>query len=153
MEKARATFFATYLSGFKLNPAALLFGGVTTATAVFAMITQASTALPTILNALNLPSCRTSDIYRGTQSDFKKEGDVWREYPAGTASYRYEFTEINRSYEKIVLRNLTPRDETPDWRTLTVHLPACGGFATLSEGRPERSITLQEVWRPRPREI
>ena len=149
MEKARATFFATYLSGFKLNLATLLFGGVTTATAVFAMITQASTALPTILNALNLPSCRTSDIYRGTQSDFKKEGDVWREYPAGTASYRYEFTEINRTYAKIVLRNLTPRDETPDWKTLTVHLPACGGFATLSEGRPERSITLQEVWRPR----
>ena len=60
MEKARATFFATYLSGFKLNLAALLIGGVTTATAVFAMITQASTALPAILKALNLPSCRTS---------------------------------------------------------------------------------------------
>ncbi|WKA25951.1 hypothetical protein [Bradyrhizobium roseum] len=149
MEKAHATFFSTYLSGFKPNLAALIVGGVTTATAVFAMITQANTAVPVILKTLNLAGCRTSDVYLGTQSDFKKEGSVWREYPAGSASPRYEFMEINRTYAKIVLRNVTPRDDTPDWRTLTVHLPTCGGDATLSEGRPERSIVLQEVWRPR----
>ena len=83
MEKARATFFSTYLSGFKPSLLAMLFGGVTTATAVFAMISQAGTAVPLILKTLNLPSCRTSDVYLGTQSDFKKEGDVWREYPPG----------------------------------------------------------------------
>ena len=98
---------------------------------------------------MSTEAVKAAQDYLGTQSDFKKEGNVWREYPAGTASYRYEFTEINRTYAKIVLRNLTPRDETPDWKTLTVHLPACGGIATLSEGRPERSIDLQEVWRPR----
>ena len=149
MEKAPSTFFATYLGGFKPNLAALLFGGVTAATAVFAMITQASTAVPVIIDTLNLLTCRASDIYLGTQSDFKKEGEVWREYPAGTASYRYEFTEINRTYAKIVLRNFTPRDDTPDWKTLTVHLPACGGKVELKEGRPERTIILEEVWQPR----
>jgi hypothetical protein len=150
MEKARATFFATYLSGFKPSLFAMLFGGVTTATAVFAMVSQAGTAVPLILKALNLPSCRTSDVYRGTQSDFKKERDVWREYPAGAVAYRYEFKEINRTREKIMLRNLTPRD-TKDWETLTVHLPACNGIARLSEGLPERWTDLQEVWRA-PRE-
>jgi hypothetical protein len=148
MEKARATFFSTYLSGFKPNLLALLFGGVTTATAVFAMISQAGTAVPLILKTLNLPSCRTSDVYLGTQSDFKKEGGVWREYPAGAVAYRYEFTEIKRTREKIMLRNLTPRD-TNDWKTLTVHLPVCDGTAKLSEGLPERWTDLQEVWRPR----
>jgi|SRR4051812_12083199 len=149
MEKVRSSFFATYLSGFKLNLAALFIGGGTTATAVFALITQASTAVPLILETLNLSGCRATDVYLGTQSDFKKEGDVWREYPAGAASYRYEFTEINRTTVKVVLRNVTPRDDTPDWRTLTVHLPSCGGDAKLSEGRPERTIVLEEVWRPR----
>ena len=61
MEKARATFFSTYLSGLKPSLLAMLFGGVTTATAVFAMISQAGTAVPLILKTLNLPSCRTSD--------------------------------------------------------------------------------------------
>ncbi|MBT1513915.1 hypothetical protein KIP88_25810 [Bradyrhizobium sp. SRL28] len=148
MEKARATFFSTYLSGLRPGLLAMLFGGVTTATAVFAMISQAGTAVPLILKTLNLPSCRTSDVYLGTQSDFKKEGDVWREYPPGVVAYRYEFKEINRTHEKIMLRNLTPRD-TDDWKTLTVHLPACGGTAKLSEGLPERWTDLQEVWRPR----
>ncbi|UPK00700.1 hypothetical protein [Bradyrhizobium sp. 170] len=148
MEKARATFFASYLSGLKPSLLALLFGGVTTATAVFAMISQAGTAIPMILKALNLPSCRTSDVYRGTQSDFKKEGAVWREYSPGAVAYRYQFEEINRTHDKIMLRNLTPRD-TQDWKTLTVHLPVCGGIAKLSEGLPERWTDLQEVWRPR----
>ena len=88
MEKARATFFSTYLSGLRPGLLAMLFGGVTTATAVFAMISQAGTAVPLILKTLNLPSCRTSDVYRGTQSDFKKEGDFWREYSPGAVAYR-----------------------------------------------------------------
>jgi hypothetical protein len=150
MEKARATFFATYLSGFRPNLLAMLFGGVTTATAVFAMISQAGTAVPLILKTLNLPSCRTSDVYRGTQTDFKKEGDVWHEYSPGVVASRYQFKEIKRTRDVIMLRNLTPRD-TKDWETLTVHLPACDGTAKLSEGLPERWTNLQEVWRA-PRE-
>ena len=146
MEKARATFFSTYLSGLKPSLLAMLFGGVTTATAVFAMISQAGTAVPLILKTLNLPSCRTSDVYLGTQSNFKKEGAVWREYSPDAVAYRYEFKEINRTRDKIMLRNLTPRD-TKDWETLTVHLPACDGIAKLSEGLPERWTDLQEVWR------
>ncbi|MCK1511550.1 hypothetical protein IVB22_02970 [Bradyrhizobium sp. 190] len=145
MEKARATFFSTYLSGFKPNLFAMLFGGVTTATAVFAMISQAGTAIPLILNALNLPSCFTSDFYEGSQSNFKKEGEFWYEYPHGVAASSYRFDEINRTRDVIMLRNLTPR-ETKDWETLRVHLPACGGTARLSEGFPERWTDLQSVW-------
>jgi hypothetical protein len=150
MEKARATFFATYLSGLKPSLLlAMLFGGVTTATAVFAMISQAGTAVPLILKTLNIPSCRTSDVYLGTQSDFKKEGDVWREYPAGAVAYRYQFKEIKRTRDEIILRNLTPRD-TEDWATLAVHLPTCDGIARMSEGLPERWTNLQQTW-PAPR--
>ena len=148
MEKARATFFSTYLSGLRPGLLAMLFGGVTTATAVFAMISQAGTAVPLILKTLNLPSCRTSDVYRGTQSDFKKEGNFWREYSPGAVAYSYQFEEINRTRDVIMLRNLTPRD-TKDWKTLSVHLPACDGTARLSEGLPERWTDLQQVWRPR----
>jgi hypothetical protein len=148
MEKARATFFSTYLSGFKPNLFAMLIGGVTTATAVFAMISQAGNAIPLILKTLNLPSCFTSDVYDGTQSNFKKEGEFWYEYPRGAVAYSYRFEEINRTRDVIMLRNLTPRD-TKDWQTLTVHLPACGGTAKLSEGLPEQWTDLQQVWRPR----
>ncbi|MCA6113404.1 hypothetical protein J6524_00460 [Bradyrhizobium sp. WSM 1738] len=148
MEKARTTFFATYLSGLK--PLAMLFGGVTTATAVFAMVSQAGNAIPIILKTLDIPSCRTSDVYHGTQTNFKKEGAVWREYPVGAVTYRYEFKEIKRAHNEIILRNLTPRD-TADWATLTVHLPPCDGTAKLSEGLPERWTDLQQVWRA-PRE-
>ena len=49
-----------------------------------------------------------------------------------------------------MLRNLAPPCvTTTNWKTLTVHLPACGGTARLSEGLPERWTDLQEVWRPR----
>ena len=107
-------------------------------------------AVPLILKALNLPSCRTSDVYRGTQSNFKKEGGFWREYPLGAVDHSYQFEEINRTRDVIMLRNLTPRD-TKDWETLRVHLPACDGTAKLSEGLPERWTGLQLVWRA-PRE-
>lgn len=148
MDQTRATFFNAYLSWLRPSFLALLVGGVTTATTVFAMISQAGNAVPVILKTLNLPSCRTSDIYRGTQSDFKKEGDVWREYPPDVLIYRYEFKEIKRTRDEIILRNLTPR-ETADWATLVVHLPACDGTARLSEGLPERWTDLEQVWRGR----
>jgi hypothetical protein len=146
MEKTRAT----YRNWLRPSLFALVVGGVTTATTVFAMIGQAGNAVPVIMKTLNLPSCRTSDFYRGTQSDFKKEGDVWREYPADAVTYRYEFKEIKRTRDVIMLRNLTPR-ETSDWATMVVHLPVCDGTAKLSEGLPERWTDLEQVWRA-PRE-
>ena len=74
MERARA-----YLSWVKPSLLVLLVGAVTT---IFTMIGAASNAVPVILKTLNVPDCFTyADVYRGTQSDFKKEGAVWREYP------------------------------------------------------------------------
>ena len=82
MERARA-----YLSWVKPSLLVLLVGAVTT---IFTMIGAASNAVPVILKTLNLPACLTyADVYRGTQSDFKKEGDLWREYPPDTVAYRY----------------------------------------------------------------
>jgi hypothetical protein len=47
------------------------------------------------------------------------------------------------------LRNLTPREGVADAASLVVHLPVCGGTARLTEGLPERSTNLEQVWRAR----
>ena len=142
MEQARA-----YLSWIKPSLLVLLVGAVTT---IFSMIGAASNAVPVILKTLNLPACLTyADVYRGTQSDFKKEGDLWREYPPDAVAYRYEFKEFLRTRDEIVMRNLTPRDQPADWATLVVHLPVCGGIVKLTEGMPEHSTDLEEVWKAR----
>jgi hypothetical protein len=148
MEQTRAT--TTYLSWMKPSLLAVLIGGLT---GVFALVTQAGNAVPLILKTLNIPACLTyADAYRGTQSDFRKEGDFWREYAPDAVSFTYEFKEFLRTRDEIMLRNLTPRDEPTDWATLVVHLPVCGGMARTSEGRPEKSSDLEQVWRaPRAR--
>ena len=144
MEQAR-TFLTTYLSWVKPSTFALLVGVVTTISTV---IGATSNAVPVVLKTLNLPDCFTyADVYRGTQSDFRKEGDVWREYPPDATAYDYEFREVRRTRDEILLRNLTHRDGVTDWATLVVHLPVCGGTARLSEGLPERWTDLEEVWR------
>ena len=145
MEQARATFLTTYLSWAKPSLLALLVGVLTT---IFTLIGAASNAVPEILKALNLPGCfRSADIYRGTQTDFKKEGDVWREYAPEAVAYQYEFKEVRRTRDEIILRNLTPREPPADSASLVVHLPVCDGTAWLTEGLPERSTNLEQVWR------
>jgi hypothetical protein len=144
MEQARATFLATYLSWIKPSLLALLVGVMTTISSVIA---ATSSAVPVILKTLNLPAClTTSNVYRGTQSDFKKQGAVWREYPAGAADSSYEFSELRRTRDEILLRNLTPREGSTDPASLVVHLPVCGGTAKLAEGLPEHWTDLEEVW-------
>jgi len=144
MEQARATFLTTYLSWAKPSLLALLVGVLTT---IFTLIGAASNAVPVILKTLNLPACFTSDVYGGTQTDFKKEGEVWREYVAETVAYRYEFREVRRTRDEIILRNLTPREPPADSASLVVHLPVCGGTAKVAEGLPEHSTDLEQVWR------
>jgi hypothetical protein len=145
MEQARVTFPNTYLSWVKPSLLALLVGVLTT---IFTLVGAASNAVPVILKSLNVPDCFTyADVYRGTQSDFKKEGDVWREYPADAVASNYEFKEVWRTRDEILLRNLTPRDGVADWATLIVHLPVCGGKARLTEGLPERWTDLEDVRR------
>jgi hypothetical protein len=145
MEQARATFLTTYLSWIKPSLLALLVGVVTTISTVIA---ATSSAVPVILKTLNLPAClTTADVYRGTQSDFKKEGAVWREYPADAVTYDFQFSEVRRTRDEILLRNLTPREGLKDSASLVVRLPVCGGTATLAEGLPEHWTNLEEVWR------
>jgi hypothetical protein len=149
MEQARTTFLTTYLGWVKPSLLALLVGVVTTVSTVIA---ATSSAVPVILKTLNLPDCLTyADAYRGTQSDFRKEGAVWREYPPDAVAYDFEFKEVRRSRDEILLRNLTPREGHPDSASLVVHLPVCGGTAKLTEGgqpgQSEHWTDLEEVWR------
>jgi len=145
MEQARATFLTTYLSSVRPSLLALLVGVLTT---IFTLIGAASNAVPVILKTLNLPDCLTyADIYRGTQTDFKKEGEVWREYAPEAVAYQYEFKEVRRTRDEIMLRNLTPRKPPADSASLVVHLPVCGGTVKLTEGLPEHSTDLEQVWR------
>jgi len=150
MAHARATFLTTYLSWLKPSLLAVLLGGLT---ATGALVVQASNAVPVILKTLNIPACLTySDVYRGTQSDFRKECGVWREYAPEAATFTYEFKEFLRTRDEILIRNLTPREQPADWATLVVHLPVCGGIVRMTEGMPEKSTDLEQVWRaPRAR--
>lgn len=145
MAHARITFRNSYLSWVKPGLLALL---VTVLTTIFTLVGAASNAVPVIMKTFNLPDCFTyADIYRGTQSDFKKEGDLWREYPPDAATYQFEFREVRRSRDEILLRNLTPREGVADSASLVVHLPVCGGTVKLTEGQPEHWTDLEEVWR------
>jgi hypothetical protein len=130
---------------------ALFIGALTTAFTVVATVTTAVPGITHIgtmvLKVLNIPDCLSySDIYRGTQSDFKKEGNLWREYAPNAVAYNYEFKELRRTRDEIILRNMTPRKDVADSASLVVHLPVCGGTAVLTEGLPERSTNLEQVW-------
>jgi hypothetical protein len=148
MEHVR-TFLTTYLSWVKPSTFALLVGVVTTISTV---IGATSSAYPVVLKTLNVPDCFTyANVYRGTQSDFRREGAVWREYAPDATTYDYEFKEVRRTRDEILLRNLTHREGVTDGATLVVHLPVCGGTARMSEGFPEHWTDLEEVWRASPR--
>jgi hypothetical protein len=147
MAHARVTSRNTNLSWVKPKFLALL---VAVPTTTFALVSGASTAIPVILKTLNVPDCLTyANVYRGTQSDFKKEGGVWREYAPNAVAFNYEFSELKRTRDEIILRNLTPREGVTDSASLVVHLPVCGGTVKLTEGLPERSTDLEQVWRGR----
>ena len=141
MALARTTFLNSHLRWVKPGLWALLVGVVTTISTV---IGAASNAVPVILKTLNVPDCFTyADVYPGTQSDFKKEGAVWREYAPDAVASNYEFEEVRRTRDEILLRDLAPREGVADSASLVVHLPVCGGTAKLTEALTD----LEEVWR------
>jgi hypothetical protein len=147
MEEARATSPNSILDWMKSNRILVIAGALTT---VFGLIGSANSAVPVVLKVFNVPDCLTyATIYRGTGSDFKNEGAVWREYPPQGGAYRYQFKEVERTRDEISLVNLTPREGMPekDWQSLMVRLPVCGGTAKLLIGMPERSANLEQVWR------
>lgn len=86
MAHARTTFLDSHLRWMKPGLWALVVGVVTTISTV---IGATSNAVPVILKTLNVPDCFTyADIYRGTQSDFKKapSGVNTRPMPSPTTS-------------------------------------------------------------------
>ncbi len=131
-------------SWVKSNPL-IVFAGVMTTVSGF--ILSASNVTPVILKGLNLPDCFTyANVYRGPWSYFKLEGNAWREYPPSGGTYRFEFRELHRTRDNIDLQNLTERPDNPDWATLRVRLPVCGGTAKITAGIPEHWIDLAQVW-------
>jgi hypothetical protein len=145
MEEARATYLKAVLDWVKSNRILVIAG---TLAPILGLIGSANSAVPVVLKAFNVPDCLTyADLYRGAGSYFKREGAVWREYPPEGGAYRFEFKEVQRTRDDISLVNQTPRPGMPDWQTLMVRLPVCGGTAKLLIGMPERSFNLEEVWR------
>ncbi|GLH81808.1 hypothetical protein SSBR45G_67170 [Bradyrhizobium sp. SSBR45G] len=142
---------ASQPGGSKTGWLAMAAGVLTT---VFATIGAVNSVIPAasnigaaVLETLNLPACLTyPDRFGGTQSSFRKEGNIWREYPRGAETFTYEFKEIRRTRQEIMLWNVTPRSNVPDAASLVVHLPVCGGMAVLTEGLPERSTNLEQIW-------
>ncbi|WP_315719852.1 MULTISPECIES: hypothetical protein [unclassified Bradyrhizobium] len=138
-------------TGWTTGWLAMAAGALTT---VFAAIGAVNSVIPAVsnigsatLDMLNLPACFSyADHFGGTQSSFRKEGNLWREYPRGSETFSYEFKEIRRTRQEIMLWNVTPRPNVPDAASLVVHLPVCGGMAVLTEGLPERTTKLQETW-------
>jgi len=108
---------------------------------------QASNVVPFALRTFAIPDCyKYADTYYDKWSEFRREGKMWREYPRAGGPYSYEFNEVHRTRDAIVLVNLTPRPEIPEWKTMVVSLPVCGGKARYAVGIPERWDDLFEVW-------
>jgi len=132
-------------SWVKSNPFIVLVGVLTT---LFGLIASANNGIPVILKWFNRPDCFTyATVYRTTWSYFKHEGEFWREYPANGGLHSFEFREVDRNPNYIYLLNLTERPDNPNWTTLTVQIPVCGGMAKITAGIPEHWGDLGLVWR------
>ena len=137
-------------SWIKSNPIIALVGTLAAAlAAVSSLIGSIGNVVPATLKVLDLPDCISyADIYHSAHSYFKMDAQgVWREYPPEGGTARYEFKEVHRTRDYIDLLNLTERPGIPEWRTMLVRLPACGGKSEMSLGIPERWTNLFQVWR------
>jgi hypothetical protein len=115
-------------------------------TPVSALVIQTDRVIPIVLKIFAIPECyKYADTYYDKWSEFRREGQMWREYPRAGGPYSFEFNELHRSRDAIELLNLTPRDEIPEWKTMVVSLPVCGGMARSAVGIPERWDDLFEV--------
>jgi len=116
-------------------------------TPVTAMVVQTDRALPIFREIFAIPDCyKYADTYYDKWSEFRREGKMWREYPRAGGPYSFEFNEVHRTRDAIQLVNLTPRAEIPEWKTMVVSLPVCGGKARYAVGIPEKWDDLFDVW-------
>lgn len=114
---------------------------------VSALVAQTDKVIPVVLKTLDIPDCyKYADTYYDKWSEFRREGQMWREYPRAGGPYSFEFNELHRTRDVIELVNLTPRAEVPEWKTMVVSLPVCGGKARFAVGIPERWNDLFDVW-------
>jgi hypothetical protein len=116
-------------------------------TPVSALVAQTDRVIPVVLKTFAIPDCyKYADTYYDKWSEFRREGKMWREYPRAGGPFSFEFNEVHRTRDTIELVNLTPRPEIPEWKTMVVSLPVCGGKARYAVGIPERWDDLFEVW-------
>ena len=129
----------------KSNPLILLAGALTT---IFGLVISTGNVIPVILKGLNLPDCFTyATVYRIPWSYFKREDELWREYPPNGGKFMFEFREFQRTRDNIDLLNITPRLDNPAWQTLMVRLPVCGGMAKIAAGIPQHWGDLAQAHR------
>jgi len=146
MEDARTTSTTDFWSWVGSNRLIVLAGALTT---LFGLIISANNVLPVVFKMFDLPDCLSyATVYRLPWSSIKNEGGgTWREYPWDGTAVAFEFREFQRTRENIDLLNLTPRAEVPEWKTMLVRLPVCGGTAKWTTSNPERWVLLGELRR------
>ena len=127
----------------KSNPVLILLTGAGT---LVALVSAFLTNIESISQFFDRRHCLTyASGYRGVSNLFKKEGGEWVEYQSGTA--RFKFEETGRDGGYLYLHNKTERPENPEWATLAVRLPRCGGEAGITSGLPQRPwVRLADVW-------
>ena len=86
---------------------------------------------------------KPSDVYYYYNGHFKRFGQKWTEFQP---SIKYDFEEIFRDRNYIVILNKTPRDN-PRWGSMLVRLPVCGGTAQWTYENPEQWTNLFQVER------
>lgn len=146
MEDARTTSATDFWSWIGSNRLIVLAGALTT---LFGLIISANNVLPVVFKMFDLPDCLSyATVYRLPWSSIKNEGGgSWREYPWDGTVVAFEFREFQRTRENIDLLNLTPRAEVPEWKTMLVRLPVCGGTAKWTTSNPEHWVPLGELRR------
>lgn len=135
----------------KSNPLIVLVGALTPLVG-FAL--SVSNSMPTILRALNRPPCYTyGDTYQDSYTEFRRQGALWNEYSLATQQKIYEFREIHRDPDFILILNLTDRTNAvpkiPEWKDMVVRLAVCSpGKAEVLYGPGRPWEYLFDIWRP-----
>lgn len=121
-------------------PMALILSILTT-------INMAPGAWRNTMHMLGIPACVfAANAYEGPYAFLKQDGKKWREINKNNKDV-YEFSEIRREPDYILLKNLTVRYDRP--KAMMVQLPPCGGMAqlTLRPLPPMKWADMYPVWR------
>jgi len=122
------------------HPLVVMLGALAS---VLAFVKTAYDAWDPLTRTLGIPYCLTyADRYDHSDGSFRKEGKFWHELSNGI---HFEFTEMHRNREYLILRNATVREGPSN--TMLLRLPTCGGTAQWTFQNPESWTDLYQIWR------